>query len=78
MLVSPIGEAATFCPLPCPEVTPEFVAPESPRLESWSNVFPGGTIGDVDVEGELLGVPVGPTSPWSSESGVVFSQVTFY
>ena len=32
---------------------------------------PGGTIGDVllggTVEGALLGVPVGLTSPWSSE-----------
>ena len=70
MLVSPIGEAATFCP---PEVTPEFVAPVSQGLESWSDMSPGGAFGDVQlggtVGGALLGVPVGPTGPWSCEQG---------
>ena len=73
MLVSPIGEAATFCPLPCPEVEPEFIAPVSPWLLSWSDRSPGGAIGDVPlggtVEGALLGGPVGPTGPWYCEPG---------
>ena len=29
---SPIGVANNFCPVPCPEVAPEFVAPVSPWL----------------------------------------------
>ena len=60
---SHIGVMGDLCPLPCPEVAPEFVAPISPWLGSGS---PGGAVGKAPlggtVDGALLGGPIGPAS----------------
>ena len=63
---SPIGVADDFCPLPCPEVAPELVAPVSPWLGSGSDGSTGVAIGEAplgcQVDGALLGGHIGPKS----------------
>ena len=63
---SHIGVMGDLCPLPCPEVAPEFVAPVSPWSGSRSDRSPGWAVGEAPfggpVDGALLGGPIGPES----------------
>ena len=42
---------ANFCPLPCPEVAPEFDVPVSPWLGSGSDGSPCGAVGEAPLGG---------------------------